>query len=108
MLKALMLHKKCSDNHTVNQIQILSYKRHFKTEHEPKYWGEKNTHYFALANTKKVGLAILISTTIGFTEESCYRDQQGHFLILKKKTQYTKITPVNVPQTNLRIHSIQT
>ena len=71
-------------------------KGHIQTESE----GLKKIFY-ANADQKKAGVAILISDKIDFEIKAMKRDKEGHYIMIKRSNQEKDITIINIYVPNI-------
>ena len=57
--------------------------------------------YFTQIETKRNGVAILISNKIDFKTNAVKRDKQGHYIIIKGSIQEEDITIINIYAPNI-------
>ena len=79
------------------QIHFLQETHLSKSEHEKlKKFGYKHTYYSSHTNTRKRGVAILISNQVKFECQKEIRDKEGRFVIVKGIMHETQVTLVNI------------
>lgn len=79
------------------QIAFLQETHLSKTEHEKlKKFGFKNTYYSSNLNTRKRGVAILISNQIKFECQKEIKDKEGRYIIVRGKIDQVILTLVNI------------
>lgn len=80
-----------------SQINFLQETHLSRSEHEKlKKFGYKHTYYSSHTNTRKRGVAILISNQVRFEYQKEIRDNEGRFVIVKGTIDETKVTLVNI------------
>ena len=80
------------------QINYLQETHLSRTEHEKlKKFGYKHTYYSSnTTNTRKRGVAILISNQVNFECQKEINDKEGRCVIIKGTIDETKVTLVNI------------